>query len=209
MATTLVSPLRWKASRPTPRTWSACAGAWRNGRCRRASAARRSPTSWRPPTRPSPTRPSTPTATGRAPSTCWRRASEDDVEIVVRDRGDWRPPPVDPGFRGRGLVMIRSMSSWAEIEPGPDGTTVRMRWSRWRGPLPGRGLRSTSSAMSSSRLLNRPSSSVQSCSGASVQPDGGPQRLHRGVEVETGFLDQSVGDQDDRPRRRQQEVVLR
>lgn len=56
--------------------------------------------------------------------------SDTEIEIVVRDRGEWRPPPVDPGFRGRGLVMIRSMSSWAEIEPGPDGTTVRMRWSR-------------------------------------------------------------------------------
>ena len=56
--------------------------------------------------------------------------SATEIEIVVRDRGEWRPPPVDPGFRGRGLVMIRSMSSWAEIEPGPDGTTVRMRWSR-------------------------------------------------------------------------------
>jgi len=56
---------------------------------------------------------------------------EDDVEIIVRDRGDWRPPPADPGFRGRGLVMIRTMSH-AEIDPGPDGTTVRMRWPRGR-----------------------------------------------------------------------------
>jgi serine/threonine-protein kinase RsbW len=53
-----------------------------------------------------------------------------EIEIVVRDRGEWRPPPADPGFRGRGLVMIRSMSSHAEIEHGPDGTTVRMLWSR-------------------------------------------------------------------------------
>jgi hypothetical protein len=57
-------------------------------------------------------------------------STDAEIEIVVRDRGEWRPPPADPGFRGRGLVMIRSMSSWAEIEPGPDGTTVRMRWSR-------------------------------------------------------------------------------
>jgi anti-sigma regulatory factor (Ser/Thr protein kinase) len=55
--------------------------------------------------------------------------TDTDVEVVVRDRGEWRPPPVDPGFRGRGLVMIRSMSR-AEIEPGPHGTTVRMRWFR-------------------------------------------------------------------------------
>ena len=54
---------------------------------------------------------------------------DDEVVVIVRDRGDWRPPPADPGHRGRGLLMIRSMSH-AEIEPGPDGTTVRMRWSR-------------------------------------------------------------------------------
>jgi anti-sigma regulatory factor (Ser/Thr protein kinase) len=60
-------------------------------------------------------------------ATCY----ENDVEIIVRDQGDWRPPPADPGFRGRGLVMIRMMSH-AEIEPGPDGTTVRMRWPRER-----------------------------------------------------------------------------
>jgi anti-sigma regulatory factor (Ser/Thr protein kinase) len=57
--------------------------------------------------------------------------TENEVEVVVRDRGEWRPPPADPGFRGRGLVMIRTMSQ-AEIEPGPDGTTVRMRWPRGR-----------------------------------------------------------------------------
>jgi anti-sigma regulatory factor (Ser/Thr protein kinase) len=52
-----------------------------------------------------------------------------EVIVVVRDRGDWRPPPVDPGDRGRGLLMIRSTSQ-AEIESGLDGTTVRMRWPR-------------------------------------------------------------------------------
>ena len=55
--------------------------------------------------------------------------NDNEVEVIVRDRGDWRPPPADPGFRGRGLVMIRSMSE-AEITHGPEGTTVRMRWSR-------------------------------------------------------------------------------
>jgi serine/threonine-protein kinase RsbW len=54
---------------------------------------------------------------------------DDEVVVTVRDRGDWRPPPADPGHRGRGLMMIRSMSQ-AEVEPGPEGTTVRMRWPR-------------------------------------------------------------------------------
>jgi len=65
------------------------------------------------------------------PGTIDLLATCDDAEVlvIVRDRGDWRPPPADPGHRGRGLLMIRSMSH-AEVEPGPDGTTVRMRWSR-------------------------------------------------------------------------------
>ena len=54
---------------------------------------------------------------------------DDEVVVTVRDRGDWRPPPADPGHRGRGLTMIRSTSR-AEVEPGPHGTTVRMRWPR-------------------------------------------------------------------------------
>jgi serine/threonine-protein kinase RsbW len=56
-------------------------------------------------------------------------SDDDEVVVTVRDRGDWRPPPADPGHRGRGLMMIRSMSQ-AEVEPGPGGTTVRMRWPR-------------------------------------------------------------------------------
>jgi anti-sigma regulatory factor (Ser/Thr protein kinase) len=56
---------------------------------------------------------------------------EDEIMVIVRDRGEWRPPPADPGHRGRGLIVIRSMSQ-AEVQPGPNGTTVRMRWSRDR-----------------------------------------------------------------------------
>jgi anti-sigma regulatory factor (Ser/Thr protein kinase) len=60
-------------------------------------------------------------------------ATEDDTEVVavVRDRGEWRTPPAEPGHRGRGLLMIRSLSR-AEVAPGPDGTTVQMRWPRHR-----------------------------------------------------------------------------
>jgi serine/threonine-protein kinase RsbW len=50
------------------------------------------------------------------------------VEVTVRDYGCWRPEPADPGFRGRGLLMIRNLAHDAEIRKEPDGTTVRMRW---------------------------------------------------------------------------------
>jgi serine/threonine-protein kinase RsbW len=50
------------------------------------------------------------------------------VDVIVRDYGCWRPEPADPGFRGRGLLMIRNLAHDAEIRKEPDGTTVRMRW---------------------------------------------------------------------------------
>ncbi|MGE3285638.1 MAG: SpoIIE family protein phosphatase [Pseudonocardia sp.] len=49
------------------------------------------------------------------------------VDVLVRDFGTWRPPPVDRGYRGRGLDLIRLLSSEAAVEPGPGGTVVRFR----------------------------------------------------------------------------------
>ncbi|GAA1180240.1 ATP-binding protein [Pseudonocardia alaniniphila] len=51
------------------------------------------------------------------------------VRIVVRDRGRWRSPPTDPGYRGRGLQMVRSCMEDVEILPGVhsrDGTEITM-----------------------------------------------------------------------------------
>lgn len=50
------------------------------------------------------------------------------VQVVVQDFGTWRPAPADPGFRGRGVLMIRSLAHDADIDQGPEGTTVRMVW---------------------------------------------------------------------------------
>lgn len=54
------------------------------------------------------------------------------VVITVTDYGQWRPPPADPGTRGRGLPLIRGLTPDATITPSPRGTTVSMSW-----PLPG------------------------------------------------------------------------
>ncbi len=48
--------------------------------------------------------------------------------VVVQDQGRWVPPS-DPGFRGRGLIMIRAAAHEATVDGAEDGTTVRMRWS--------------------------------------------------------------------------------
>lgn len=47
------------------------------------------------------------------------------VHAAVRDHGVWRPRPADPGRRGRGLDLIRDLSTTMETEKGDDGTTVR------------------------------------------------------------------------------------
>lgn len=50
------------------------------------------------------------------------------VTLVVRDRGRWRPPPADPGHRGRGLAIVRSLMTEVEIDEATDGTTVSVRY---------------------------------------------------------------------------------
>ena len=56
------------------------------------------------------------------------RTPDSRIVVSVRDRGRWRPPPSDPGFRGRGLAMMRSLAHELDVRPGDDGTTVLMWW---------------------------------------------------------------------------------
>jgi anti-anti-sigma factor len=53
------------------------------------------------------------------------RLGDGSVAGVVQDWGSWRPPPADPGFRGRGVAFVRQLSDQMTIEHGDDGTTVR------------------------------------------------------------------------------------
>lgn len=48
--------------------------------------------------------------------------------VTVTDYGQWRPPPEDPGPRGRGLALIRGLTAAAAITPSSTGTTVSMSW---------------------------------------------------------------------------------
>ena len=66
------------------------------------------------------------------------RTIDSRVLVVVRDRGRWRPPPADPGFRGRGLLMIHALAHRVEVQQSPQGTTVYMEWA-----LPAAGVGST------------------------------------------------------------------
>lgn len=66
------------------------------------------------------------------------RTTDGRVLVTVGDRGRWRPPPADPGFRGRGLLMIHALAHRVEVEQSPQGTTVYMEWT-----LPATGAGST------------------------------------------------------------------
>lgn len=55
-----------------------------------------------------------------------RRA--DRIVVLVRDRGCWRRPADDPGWRGRGLLMIRGLADDVDVRCSPTGTTVEMSW---------------------------------------------------------------------------------
>jgi len=45
--------------------------------------------------------------------------------VCVRDHGAWREPQKTPD-RGRGLPLMRKLMDAVEVQPRPQGTTVRM-----------------------------------------------------------------------------------
>ncbi len=51
------------------------------------------------------------------------------VDLKIIDKGKWRPAAADPGVRGRGLLLIRAVSDWLELDCTPKGTTVSMSFS--------------------------------------------------------------------------------
>jgi anti-anti-sigma factor len=55
------------------------------------------------------------------------RAGDGSLAVVVQDWGSWRPPPADPGFRGRGVEFVRHLADEVDIDRGATGTTVRFR----------------------------------------------------------------------------------
>ncbi|WIM86522.1 SpoIIE family protein phosphatase [Candidatus Mycobacterium wuenschmannii] len=48
------------------------------------------------------------------------------VHLKISDKGKWKPAATDPGVRGRGLLLIRAVSDWLEMDCTPKGTTVVM-----------------------------------------------------------------------------------
>ncbi|MDN5918148.1 MAG: SpoIIE family protein phosphatase [Pseudonocardia sp.] len=54
-------------------------------------------------------------------------SADGSVEVCVADRGRWRQPPADPGYRGRGIALIRELAEQLVVEPSEEGTEVRFR----------------------------------------------------------------------------------
>jgi anti-anti-sigma factor len=56
------------------------------------------------------------------------RRADGSAATTVRDRGTWRPAPSDPGYRGRGLTIVRELTRDTAVEPREGGgTEVRFR----------------------------------------------------------------------------------
>jgi PAS domain S-box-containing protein len=48
------------------------------------------------------------------------------VRVCVVDSGSWKTPPDDPGTRGRGLLLMRTVSDQVDVSGTDDGTSVEM-----------------------------------------------------------------------------------
>jgi anti-anti-sigma factor len=57
------------------------------------------------------------------------------VSVVVSDDGQWKVPDEDPGYRGRGLLMMREFSDKVWLHTSPQGTTVTLAKALHR-PMP-------------------------------------------------------------------------
>ncbi len=53
-----------------------------------------------------------------------RRRDDGAIRVEVQDFGRWRPPPADPGYRGRGLAVIHNLADEVTFEVGESGTRI-------------------------------------------------------------------------------------
>ena len=59
------------------------------------------------------------------------RTGPGELTVTVSDRGHWRPPPADPGLRGRGMILIAALADRVAVQRGTAGTvgtTIVMHW---------------------------------------------------------------------------------
>jgi PAS domain S-box-containing protein len=68
---------------------------------------------------------------GRKPGKIRVKGENDGARIHVKitDKGSWKPASSEPGVRGRGLLLIRAVSDWLEMDCTTKGTAVDMGFS--------------------------------------------------------------------------------
>jgi PAS domain S-box-containing protein len=49
-----------------------------------------------------------------------------EVRALTSDHGSWKPPAANPGHGGRGLMLIRELGDWVEVDSSPTGTTIKV-----------------------------------------------------------------------------------
>jgi anti-sigma regulatory factor (Ser/Thr protein kinase) len=53
-----------------------------------------------------------------------RRRANGGVRVAVQDFGRWRAPAADPGYRGRGLALIKNLAEEVTLDVGDTGTRL-------------------------------------------------------------------------------------
>jgi anti-sigma regulatory factor (Ser/Thr protein kinase) len=53
-----------------------------------------------------------------------RRGPDGGIRVTVQDFGRWRPPPDDPGYRGRGLAVIHNLAQEVTLHHTDHGTRI-------------------------------------------------------------------------------------
>ena len=53
-----------------------------------------------------------------------QRRGDGGIRVEVQDFGHWRPPPADPGYRGRGLAVIHNLAEEVTLDFDESGTRV-------------------------------------------------------------------------------------
>ncbi|MGB9222477.1 SpoIIE family protein phosphatase [Mycobacterium sp.] len=51
-----------------------------------------------------------------------------EVRALISDDGSWKPPAADPGHGGRGLLLIRELGDWVEVDSSPTGTAIKVNF---------------------------------------------------------------------------------
>ncbi len=59
--------------------------------------------------------------------------------VEVADHGRWREPDADPGYRARGIPIMRQVVGSVSIQKNPDGTRVLLRHPHRRTDGPSHG----------------------------------------------------------------------